>query len=105
MAHQRQLFDDPGEPTPTPGQAPPRRPSRWLQRTELLVRVVVRLYLGLLLLLVPWTRFWTENGLFSYARGTDWLAGNGFVRGLVSGLGLLNVLISLAELFAGERDS
>jgi hypothetical protein len=106
MSEQRHLF----EPSPTdaaqrrsPLAAPPKASSAlWLARTELLVRVVVRLYLGLVLLALPWTRFWTENTLFSYAHGTGWLAGNGFVRGLVSGLGLLNVGISLADLFAGE---
>ena len=108
MAEQRHLFETPpGEPA-RPANLRRRAPqsgARWLRRTELLVRVLVRLYLGLVLVGIPWTHFWTENSLFSYARGTDWLAVNGFVRGLVSGLGLLNVGISLAELFAGERES
>ena len=73
--------------------------SAWLRRTELLVRVIVRLYLGLLIIALPWMRFWTENGLFSYSKSTALLAGSGFARGVVSGLGVLNVIIALQELF------
>ncbi len=76
---------------------------RWLQRAELLVRVIVRIYLGLLVMALPWMRFWTENGLFSYIPGSTLLAGSGFVRGIVSGLGVLNVLIAFQELFASRK--
>jgi hypothetical protein len=48
-------------------------------------------------------RFWTENGLFSYSRTTSLIAQSGFTRGLVSGLGVLNVIIALQELFLPSR--
>jgi hypothetical protein len=85
------------------GKSGRQQHSRWLERTELLVRVIVRLYLGLLIIALPWLRLWTENGLFSYTRGTELLATSGFLRGMVSGLGLLNVAIALQEIFAPGR--
>jgi hypothetical protein len=115
MPYQPNLFSpEPDQPNSTPAApvsapdaAPPRRPhdrarqqyTRWLQRTELLVRVIVRLYLGLLIIALPWMRFWTENGLFSYLPAGDFLANSGFLRGLVSGLGVLNVAMAFQELF------
>ncbi len=71
---------------------------RWLVRTELLVRVIVRLYLGLLITALPWMRFWTENGLLNFNRTASTIAASGFTRGLVSGLGVLNVFMALQEL-------
>jgi hypothetical protein len=81
----------------------PNGPNAWLQRTELLVRVIVRLYLGLLIIVLPWMRFWTENGLFTYTRGIALVAGSGFVRGMVSGLGLLNVILAFRDLVFPDR--
>ncbi len=113
MAQQSNLFP------PDPSSAPPkplseaqlralrRRPSPrspWLERTELLVRVIVRLYLGLLLIALPWMRFWTENSLFSYVPGAELLANSGFVRGMVSGLGLLNVAFAVLAMLAPKSE-
>ncbi len=126
MPHQPNLFSpEPGASPPEPPGLDPRRPSdlapasrlrmrriagrqpngpnAWLQRTELLVRVIVRLYLGLLIIVLPWMRFWTENGLFTYTRGIALVAGSGFVRGMVSGLGLLNVILAFRDLVFPDR--
>jgi hypothetical protein len=110
MPYQPNLFSpepDPPPAAPASAASTARRPpdragqnyTRWLQRIELLVRVIVRLYLGLLIIALPWMRFWTENGLFSYLPASDLLASSGFLRGLVSGLGLLNVAMAFQELF------
>ncbi len=113
MPHQPSLFSsEPGGLPPPPGDLARRAPvpqrrqahSPWLERTELLVRVIVRLYLGLLIIVLPWMRFWTENGLFTYSRGVALLAGSGFVRGMVSGLGVLNVAMAFQELFSRSRN-
>jgi hypothetical protein len=53
---------------------------------------------GLLLIVLPWSTFW-EHNYFAYA----WpilrpLLTNNFVRGAISGLGVLNLLAGLAEL-------
>ncbi len=73
------------------------RPVRWLERIEALIRIVVRLYLGLLVLVLPWLPFWTQNNLFTYDPLLLTLASSGFVRGVVSGLGLLNIALAVLE--------
>jgi hypothetical protein len=78
----------------------PAQPSRsvlWLQRADLFLRVMVRLYLGLILFFLPWTHLWTLNRFFLYYAPVAHFTQNGAVRGVVSGLGLLNLWIALAE--------
>lgn len=56
------------------------------------------LEVGLLLLLVPWSGFWDRN-YFAMASPllSDFLRNN-YVRGGVSGLGIVNLLIGFEEL-------
>src|SRR5271165_2601575 len=74
----------------------------WLQRTERLLRVIVRLYLGLLVCLVPWyPQAWDANPLFAHSPALLQFITQGYVRGLVSGLGLLNLWIALRDAIQG----
>jgi hypothetical protein len=76
------------------GDAPQRIP-RWLERAELFLRVLLRMYIGLAVCYVPWSRsFWDQNPLFVQFPLLGIYAANGAVRGLVSGLGLLNLWIA-----------
>lgn len=53
---------------------------------------------GLLLILIPWSAFWDRNYFVeSVPALRDWLTNN-FVRGAVSGLGVVNLLAALGEL-------
>jgi hypothetical protein len=76
---------------------PQRTTPLWLQYLELSVRVVVRLYLGLVLLVLPWTPFWSSNRLLLFVPHLMPLALNGVTRGIVSGLGLLNIWIGILD--------
>jgi hypothetical protein len=70
----------------------------WLQRLSLFVLVCFCFYLGVLLLIAPWwPRLWDENRLFLLYPTLSALAHSGFVRGAVSGLGLLNLWIGASE--------
>jgi hypothetical protein len=70
----------------------------WLQRLELFLRVAVRLYLGVFVLMLPWLpRFWDENALFQLWPRLGDFAMHGAVRGVVSGFGLLNLWIAFHE--------
>lgn len=69
---------------------------RWLRQTELMIAVLVRLYLGLALCFVPWFRpLWDNNPLFLHVPSLLPLLTSGAVRGVVSGLGLLNLWLAL----------
>lgn len=53
---------------------------------------------GLLLVLIPWSTFWDRNYFAEAIPGLRELVTNNFVRGAVSGLGVLNLFAALAEL-------
>jgi hypothetical protein len=106
MSHQPNLFssntphgsaDPPSRPAPQTQSVPEHRTPVWLRRIDLFLRVVVRLYLGLLIVALPWTHLWTENHLFNLVPQIAWFASNGAVRGVVSGLGLLNIWIAISD--------
>ncbi|HEX4074288.1 MAG TPA: hypothetical protein VHX49_02700 [Candidatus Acidoferrales bacterium] len=63
-----------------------------------LVRVpvlLIWLVLGLMLILVPWSDIWETNYLFYQYPALGLLLKNPFLRGAISGLGFMNVLLSL----------
>ena len=87
-------FEPAAEPQ-TAKPLPPRIP-RWLERLELFLRVLLRMYIGLAVCYAPWSRvFWDQNPLFLQFPTLSVYASNGAVRGIVSGLGLLNLWIAL----------
>ncbi|HEX4309237.1 MAG TPA: hypothetical protein VHZ25_04365 [Acidobacteriaceae bacterium] len=85
----------PASPTATPG--PPEHGTHWLHRTDLFLRVIVRLYIGIILVFIPWTHVWAYNRFFLYYAPVSHLMESGAMRGLVSGLGLLNLWIAISE--------
>lgn len=97
MAEQQNLFPpNPHAASPTSAQES-FTPLSWAARVEAAVRFVVRFYLGLLVMVLPWLNFWTQNNLFTYSRTLIVIADNGFVRGVVSGLGLLLIVLAAAQ--------
>ncbi|MEO8735684.1 MAG: hypothetical protein ABI380_04015 [Edaphobacter sp.] len=70
----------------------------WLQRLSLLVLVLFCVYLGVLVMLLPWwTRIWDHNMLIQSHPALSSLLHNGAVRGLISGIGLLDIWIGISE--------
>ena len=112
------LATKPGTAPPSkhlPGKHGPQRIPPWLESAELFLRVFLRMYVGLtifyapwsgqivaafpqVLLYFPWMRvFWDQNPLFVQFPILGIYAANGAVRGVVSGLGLLNLWIAFNE--------
>ena len=88
---------EPAAEPSTPEPVPPRIP-RWLVRLELFLRVLLRMYIGLAVCYAPWSRvLWDQNPLFLQFPTLSIVACNGAVRGIVSGLGLLNLWIALQD--------
>jgi hypothetical protein len=81
-----------------PGKHGPQRIPRWLERAELFLRVLLRMYIGLAVCYAPWSRlFWDQNPIFLQFPTLSIYAANGAVRGLISGLGLLNLWIAFQD--------
>lgn len=100
-----------GEPSPPPGPLPVPPGPTWFQRLSAVLFAIFCFELGLFLVIYPWTREWTDNYLsvaVPDAIRTGWrlLWNNPYVRGGVSGLGLVNVWVAVAEvlqMFSGKR--
>lgn len=71
---------------------PPQRIPRWLVRMELFLRVMLRMYIGLAICYAPWSHtFWDQNPLFAQFPTLSAYAASGAVRGMITGLGVLNL--------------
>jgi hypothetical protein len=55
--------------------------------------------IGLFLMFAPWSLLWDHNFLLSFSPSLRAFALNNFVRGAVSGLGFVDCMLGLSELF------
>jgi hypothetical protein len=55
---------------------------------------------GLVLLVVPWSSFWDRNYFAESFPLVQVVARNLFVRGAVSGIGVVNIAAGVAEIFS-----
>ena len=55
---------------------------------------------GLVLLIMPWSTYWEQNYFLQALPVVQTFITNDFVRGGVSGLGLVNLLAGLGEIWA-----
>lgn len=91
---------DPGPSSgPDPQAAPPpHHVPRWLIRMELFLRVMLRMCIGLVVFCAPWSYgLWDRNPILQQYSWLSSFADAGAVRGLVSGLGLLNLWIAFQD--------
>ena len=63
-----------------------------------LLFIAFSLELGSVLIVIPWLAFWDRNYFAQMVPPLHQFMTNNFVRGAVSGLGLINVLVGLTEL-------
>lgn len=86
-------------------QAPPQNPDQhrytgvelWVHRVTMLMFVFVCAVVGVLLVILPWRPEWTDNHLLLAFPQLRALVASGFVRGLCSGLGVLDIWIGFWE--------
>jgi hypothetical protein len=76
---------------------PTRSPRIWLLRLRALLFVTLCATFGVLLVILPWTPRWTDNPLLLGSAALREIVSSGFVRGLASGLGLLNLWLGFRE--------
>lgn len=70
----------------------------WLQRMSLFVLVLFCVYLGVLVMVLPWwPRMWDQNMFVEARPQLAAVLHNGAVRGLISGLGVLDIWIGISE--------
>jgi hypothetical protein len=69
----------------------------WLWRIRALLFVTLCATFGVLLIILPWTPKWTDNPLLLNHPELRTLVSSGFVRGLASGLGILDLWLGFWE--------
>jgi len=85
-------------PQAAPQQATGAIAPIWLQRTSLFVLVLFCVYLGVLVMVLPWwAKVWDHNLFIQSRPQLAAVLRNGAVRGLISGLGLLDIWIGVSE--------
>jgi hypothetical protein len=87
-----------------PGPAPVHRPVyRWYHKMSAVLFITFCLEIGLFLLIFPWTEYWDAN--FFSALIPDWRQywDNMYVRGAISGLGVVDLYISFVEILRLRR--
>jgi hypothetical protein len=71
--------------------------ERWVNRVAMILFVSLCAIFGVLLVILPWSPKWTDNYiLISYPGLRDFVE-NGFVRGMCTGLGALDLWIGFSE--------
>jgi hypothetical protein len=97
-ADSKSLSASPAEVAEPASPAPEKAlPSIWLQRLRLITHVTFCLYLGLLLIVLPWKEsVWTANHLLAGYPAMRAVYNSYFFRGVVTGLGLLDVWIGIS---------
>ena len=83
----------------------PRSAARlWMRRIGVLLFVFLCATLGVMLMIVPWRQEWSDNPLLVPYPALRDVVGSGFARGVVTGLGLLNVWIGFWEALRYRED-
>jgi hypothetical protein len=75
----------------------------WYHKLGVLLFVIVCFEVGVFLLVFPWLDYWGTNWIASLAPWMHGIWDSTYFRGALSGLGLVNIYISLAEVFRLRR--
>lgn len=84
------------EPVPAPRY-------RWYHKLSALIFIVFCLELGIFLVIFPWSDAWDRNFFSTLAPQWRLYWDNAYLRGAISGLGIVNVYISVVEIFRLRR--
>ena len=90
-----------GDPVGGPSEPTSRTPYRWFHRLSAVLFATFCLEVGCFLLIFPWTGYATDFAAFRPEWRHYWY--NAYVRGAISGLGLVNLYISFVEIFRLRR--
>jgi hypothetical protein len=87
---------------PSTPELPPAPRYRWYHKVFAVLFITLCLDVGLFLVIFPWTDWW--DNFAAFVRAWPHLD-NMYVRGAISGLGMVNLYISLGEVFRLRRFS
>jgi hypothetical protein len=76
---------------------------RWYHKAAAILYVFFCFEIGVFLFLFPWLEIWDQNYFSSLSPAWSELWNSNYFRGAVSGVGLIDIGISFAELFRLRR--
>jgi hypothetical protein len=94
---------DTAESLPAAPVAVPRRSYRWYHKMSAVLFITFCIEVGCFLLIFPWTDFWDTNFFSSFIPEWHRYWENMYVRGAISGLGVIDLYISLLEILRLRR--
>ena len=68
-----------------------------MNRVLAIAAILFPFELAIFLIIVPWSTLWETNALFSYAPSLRDVFLHSILRSVVSGLGVLNLLVGVSE--------
>lgn len=95
--------DRPSAPPPAAG-ASASTGHVWLRRIGVLFFVFLCATVGVMLIMLPWRPEWADNHLLLPYPKLRSIMSNGFVRGVCTGLGVLNVWVGFQEAIQYRED-
>ena len=93
----------PAQTPPTMEELPQPTASDWPRKLGVLLFMLVSFEVGLFLLIFPWMQYWRNNSLAGLAPWMHEIWTNPYFRGALSGLGVVNLYISIAEVVRFRR--
>jgi hypothetical protein len=87
-----------------PQRAEARSPQIWIRRLAAVLFVFVCAVLGVILVAFPWTTQWTDNAIFLGRPVLSGILNHGFTRGVVTGLGILDIWIGFSTALHYRED-
>jgi hypothetical protein len=91
------------ESMPVPVPVYPRPVYHWYHKMSAVLFITFCLEIGLFLLIFPWTEYWDANFFSALVPDLHQYWDNMYVRGAISGLGVVNLYISFVEIFRLRR--
>lgn len=92
MTSPNSLLTENSNPSPEP-----RRRVRLWRRIQTLVFILFCLEMGIVLVLFPWSSLWDRNYFFALAPQWASVFSSSYLRGAISGVGVVNVWIAVSE--------
>ncbi len=69
----------------------------WMQRANMVMKFLICVWIGMILTVLPWTMAWSDNSLILSLPKLRALFTQPFVRGMISGVGLVDIWIGIWE--------
>jgi len=93
----------PAESQPYIDESPLRPAPDWPRKLGVVLFMMVCFEVGLFLVIFPWMQYWRNNSIASLSPWLHAVWISPYFRGAISGLGILNVYISIAEVVRFRR--